>query len=60
MNVHVSHAYKKIDIIVVFLLRLMEGMGRLQFSDLFIELTVTQQAAGVVGTFIRVLNYISF
>ena len=29
----------------------MEGMGRLQFSDLFTELPVPPQAAGVVGTF---------
>ena len=29
----------------------MEGMGRLQFSDLFTELTVPPQADGVVGTF---------
>ena len=30
----------------------MEGMGRLQFSDLFFtELPVPPQAAGVVGTF---------
>ena len=27
-----------------------EGMGRLQFSDLFIELAVPPQAAGVVRT----------
>ena len=30
----------------------MEGMGRLQFSDIFFtELPVPPQAAGVVGTF---------
>ena len=29
----------------------MEGMGRLHFLDLFTELAVPPQAAGVVGTF---------
>ena len=37
-------------VVVVFLPRPMEGMGRLQFSDLFTELPVSPQAAGVVGT----------
>ena len=37
--------------VVVFLPRPMEGMGLLQFSDLFTELPVPPQAAGVVGTF---------
>ena len=32
----------------------MEGIGRLQFSDLFTELPVPPQADGVVGTFYRV------
>ena len=36
--------------VVVCLPRPMEGMGRLQFSDLFTELSVPPQAAGVVGT----------
>ena len=31
--------------------RPMEGMGRLQFSDLFTELPVPPQAAGVIGPF---------
>ena len=35
----------------------MEGMGRLKFSDLFTELPVPPQAAGVVVTF-NVLLYI--
>ena len=38
-------------VVVVCLPRLREGMGRLQFSDLFTELTVPPQAARVVGTF---------
>ena len=39
-------------VVVVCLPRPMEGMGRLQFSDLFFtELPVPPQAAGVVGTF---------
>ena len=43
-------------VVVVCLLRPMEGtllllMGRLQFSDLFTELPVPPQVAGVVGTF---------
>ena len=38
-------------VVVVCLPRPMEGMGRLQFSDLFTELPVPPQAAGVVGTF---------
>ena len=37
-------------VVVVCLPRPMEGMGRLQFSDLFTELTVPLQAAEVVGT----------
>ena len=37
---------------VVFLPRPMEGMGRLKFLDLFTELPVPPQAAGVVGTFL--------
>ena len=37
--------------VVVFLSRLMEGVGRLQFSDHFTELSVSPQAARVVGTF---------
>ena len=36
--------------VVVCLPRPMEGMGRLQFSDLFTELPVPPQATGVVGT----------
>ena len=39
------------SVVVVCLPRLMEGMGRLQFSDLFTELPVPPQAAGVVATF---------
>ena len=35
----------------------MEGMGRLQFSDLFTELPVPPQAVGVLGIF-NVLLYI--
>ena len=31
--------------------RPMEGMGRLQFSDLLSELPVPPQVAGIVGTF---------
>ena len=38
-------------VVVVCLPRPMEGMGRLQFSDLFTELPVPPQTAGVVGTF---------
>ena len=37
--------------VVVCIPRPMEGMGRLQFLDLFTELPVPLQAAGVVGTF---------
>ena len=38
--------------VVVCLPRPMEGMGRLQFSDIFFtELPVPPQAPGVVGTF---------
>ena len=36
---------------VVCLPRPVEGMGQLQFSDLFTELPDSPQAAGVVGTF---------
>ena len=36
----------------------MEGIGRLQFSDPFIELPVLPEADGVVGTFKCVLLYI--
>ena len=46
-------------LVVVCLPRPMEGMGRLQFSDLFsTELPVPPQAAGVVGTF-SVLDTVS-
>ena len=38
--------------VVVCLPRPMEGMGRLKFSDIFIELPVPPQAAGVIGTFV--------
>ena len=38
-------------VVVVCLPRPMEGMGQLQFSDLFTELPVSPQAAGVAGTF---------
>ena len=39
-------------VVVVCLPRPMEGMGRLQFSDLFFaELPVPSQTPGVVGTF---------
>ena len=38
-------------VVDVFLPRPMEGIRRLQFSDLFTELPVPPQAAGVVGTF---------
>ena len=38
-------------VVVVCLPRPMEGMGRLKFSDLFTELSVPPQAAGVVGPF---------
>ena len=42
----------ELSFVVVCLPRPMEGMGRLQFSDLFFtELPVPPQAAGVVGTF---------
>ena len=44
-------------VVVVCLPKPMEGMGRLQFSDLFTEQPVPPQAAGVVGTF-NVLLYI--
>ena len=37
--------------VVACLPRPMEGMGLLQFSDLFTELPISSQAAGVVGTF---------
>ena len=37
--------------VVVCLPRHMEGMGPLQFSDIFTELPVPPQAAGVVETF---------
>ena len=37
-------------VVVVCLPRPMEGMGRLQFSDLFIELPVPPQAPGFVGS----------
>ena len=46
-----------LPVVVVCLPRPMEGMGRLQLSDLFTELPVPPQAAGVVGTF-NVLLYI--
>ena len=36
----------------------MEGMGRLQFSDLFTELPVPPQAAVVFGTFNVLFLYI--
>ena len=49
-----------VSVVVVCLPRPMEGMGRLQFSDLFTELPVPPQAAGVVGTFLMYLFYISF
>ena len=45
------HKLKLIIYVVVCLPRPMEGMGRLQFSDLFPELSVPLQAAGVVVTF---------
>ena len=38
-------------VVVVCLPRPMEGMGQLQFSDLFSELPVTPHADGVVGAF---------
>ena len=38
-------------VVVVCLPRPMEGMERLQFSDLFAELPVPPQVAGVGGTF---------
>ena len=37
--------------VAVCLPRPMERIGRLQFSDLFVELTAPPQTAGVVGTF---------
>ena len=37
--------------VVIFCPRPMEGMGRLQFSDIFPELPVSPHAAGVVDTF---------
>ena len=42
----------RFTVVVVCLPRPMEGMGRLQFSDLFTDLPVPPQAAGVVGTFL--------
>ena len=52
-NVHtmVISSFSVVVVVVVCLPRPMEGMGRLQFSDLFTELPVPPQAAGVVGTF---------
>ena len=47
-------------VVVVFLPIPMEGMGRLQISDLFTELPVPPQAAGVIGTFKCDFYYISF
>ena len=44
-------------VVVCLPTRPMEGMGGLQCSDLFTELPVPPQAAGVVGTF-NVLLYI--
>ena len=38
-------------VVVVCLPRPMEGMGRLQFSDLLTELPAPPRATGVVGTF---------
>ena len=38
-------------VVVACLPRPMEGMGRLQFSDLLTELPVPPHAIGVVGTF---------
>ena len=42
-------------VVVVCLPRPMEGMGRLQFSDLFTELPVPPHVAGVVGTYMTTL-----
>ena len=42
--------------VVVCLPRPMEGMGRLQFSDLFTELPVPPHVAGVIGTFFIILS----
>ena len=44
--------------VVVFLPRSMEGMGRLQFSDLLTELPVPPQAVGVGGIFYVLIYYI--
>ena len=49
-TLHVFILYSH-SVVVVCLPRPMEGMGRLQFSDLFTELPVPPQVAGVVGTF---------
>ena len=46
--------------VVVFFPRPMEGMGRLQLSDLFTELPVPPQATGVIRTFYYFYYYISF
>ena len=47
----VSEMMNASGVFVVCLPKPMEGMGRLQFSDIFTKLSVPPQAAGVVGTF---------
>ena len=51
LSLYLSLLFTENVVVVVCLPRPMEGMGRLQFSDLFTELPVPLQAAAVVATF---------